>query len=246
MTTRPSIVTLVASILSTLGTSGHSYAQSVVPPVRCGFEEPDYRTGSIDGQRGWSVQQGRAEVGTDGAHSGQRSLKLFAADPFSQAKLTLAPAVPPAPVMFLDFYVIPAASDAAQQEEFLDVDGARIGLFTDPAKPGEGVMHAFYGDGILDSIERQLGLNYLFDERDGDGMRNLEKAIAAATIADEALGLVSAAPQRPAPPAIDLASGFLSAAATVTLAGIPEAGKIRYTLDGSDPRRAGCGFRRLF
>lgn len=316
----------------------HANAQAVAPPVQCGFEEPDYRLGSIDGQRGWSVQQGRAEVVADAAHSGQRALKLFPADPFSQAKLTLAPSVPPAPVMFLDFYVIPAASEAAQQEEFLDVDGARIGLFTDPARPGQGVVHVFHGDGagggqwlatavtlplaensarsrgwvrlslredfarqtwdlwvdgraaaadlgfqdadvghtqnyiimgdaaesvllddlsiaerhplgpdadgdgMVDSIERQLGLNHLFDDRDadadGDGVRNLDEAVAAAAPAGETPALVRAAPSRPAAPSVSPASGYLAAPATVTVSGTPERGRIRYTLDGSDPRRA--------
>ncbi len=309
-----------------------------VPPVQCGFEEPEFTPGNIHGQRGWSVQQGRAEIVGEQAHTGQRALKLFAADPFSQAKLTLAPAEPPAPVMFLDFYVIPAASDAARQEEFLDVDGARIGLFMDPAKPGEGVVHVFHGDGagggqwlptavtlplaegtrrtsgwvrlslredfarqtwdlwvdgrtaaadlgfqeadvghtqnyiimgdamesvllddlsiqerhplgpdadadgMVDSIERQLGLNHLFDDRDadadGDGVRNLEEALAAAVPAGEPSTLVNAAPERPAAPSISLASGFLEAAAAVELTGVPAGGKIRYTTDGSDPRRA--------
>ena len=122
-------------------------AQQIAPPVQCGFEEPDFMAGSIHGQRDWSVEQGRAEIIDGQAHGGSRALKLFPADPFSQAKLALAPGVPPSPVMFLDFYVIPATSDAARQEEFLDVDGARIGLFSDPAKPGEGVVHVFHGNG---------------------------------------------------------------------------------------------------
>jgi hypothetical protein len=62
---------------------------------------PDYVAGNVDGQHGWSVQQGRAEVVDGIAHDGTRALKLFPADPFSQAKLSLAPGVPPAPVMLL-------------------------------------------------------------------------------------------------------------------------------------------------
>ena len=314
-------------------------AQQAAPPVQCGFEEPDFTLGNIHGQRGWAVEQGKAEVVEDQAHSGKRALKLFPADPFSQAKLSLAPGVPPAPVMFLDFYVIPAASDAVKQEEFLDIDGARIGLFSDPVKPGEGIVHVFHGDGagggawmatavklalqeggnrasgwvrlslredfsrqswdllvdgkpaaadvgfqvadvghaqnyiimgdamesvmlddlsiqklnqqgpdadsdgILDSIERRLGLNLLFDDRDGDadgdGVRNLEEALAAMAGEGEGAGLVNASPERPSPPGISLLSGFLEAPSEVALSGLPAGGKILYTTDGSDPRRGG-------
>lgn len=128
-------------------TAGRTDAQQIAPPVQFGFEEPGFAVGNIHGQRGWSVEQGRAEIVADQAHGGTRALKLFPAEPFSQAKLSLAPGVPPAPVMFLDFYTIPAASDAARQEEFLDIDGARIGLFSDAAKPGVGVVNVFHGDG---------------------------------------------------------------------------------------------------
>ena len=115
--------------------------------MQCGFEEPEFKVGNIHGQRGWSVEQGKAEIVEGQAHRGQRALKLFPADPFSQAKLSLAPGVPPSPVMFLDFYVIPAASDAAKQEEFLDIDGARIGIFRASPADAEAVVHFFHGDG---------------------------------------------------------------------------------------------------
>lgn len=312
-------------------------AHQTAPPVQCGFEAPDYATGSIHGQRGWSVEQGRAEIVEGHAHGGARALKLFPADPFSQARLSLAPGVPPAPVIFLDFYVIPATSDEARQEEFLDVDGARIGLFSDPARPGEGVIHVFHGDGagggnwlatavtvplkeggtqtsgwvqlslredfsrqtwdlwvngraaatdvgfqdpdvghtqnyiimgdamesvllddlsiqegnpqgpdadgdgMVDSLERRLGFNHLFDDRDADGdndgVRTLEEALAALAAEGASPGLVNAAAERPASPAMSMASGFLDAPVSVSITGAPEGGRIRYTTDGSDPRR---------
>ena len=308
-------------------------AQETAPPVQCGFEEPDYRAGSIDGQRGWSVQQGRAEIVSDAAHTGQRALKLFPADPFSQAKLSLSPGVPPSAVMFVDFYVVPAAGDAARQEEFLDIDGARIGLFLSDGAAREAVVHFFHGDGagggewlatgvkvpltdqagarpwvrltvredfarqtwdlwvdgqpaagdagfhepnaghtqnyiimgdavqsvllddvriaavnpfgpdadldgLVDSLERQLGLNPLFDDRDddrdGDGVRNLEEGFLAA--AGGGAPRVNAAERPLLSPVISVPSGVVTAAFTVNITAAEEGVRILYTRDGSDPR----------
>lgn len=96
------------------------------------------------------------------------------------------------------------------------------------------------GDGIVDSVVRRLGFNPLFDDRDadddGDGVRNLEEALASLLAEGTPPGLMNAAPGRPAAPLVSLASGFLDASAEVTFTGAPEGGRIRYTTDGSDPR----------
>jgi hypothetical protein len=126
---------------------GEVAAQQPAPPVQCGFEEPDYHAGSIDGQHGWSLQQGRAEIVSGEAHGGQKALKLFPADPFSQAKLSLSPGVPPSAVMFVDFFVVPAPGALSEKEEFLDIDGARIGLFRETDDAPEAVVYFFHGNG---------------------------------------------------------------------------------------------------
>jgi hypothetical protein len=140
---------LIANAASADESPGRLPAQSatVTPPYTADFESPAYTIGSINGQHGWSVQQGTAVIAAGVGRKESQGLKLAAADPFSQAKLTLAPGEAPGPVMFLDFYVLPAASDAQKAEEFLDIDGARIGLFLDSAKPGEAVLNVFHGDG---------------------------------------------------------------------------------------------------
>lgn len=96
------------------------------------FEEPAYFLGDIDGQQGWEVAQGNAEVVSEWAYGGSRSLKLFAGAPFSQAKLSLQARGPLSPVMFIDFHTRPVASVPVEQGEMLDVDGARIGFFRNP------------------------------------------------------------------------------------------------------------------
>ena len=103
--------------------------------------------GNIHRQRGWSVEQGKAEVVEDLARSGKRALKLFPADPFSQAKLSLDAAEPPSTVMFLDFFVRPVAPASRANGEMLDIDGARIGFFRDANDATKGGLWAFHGDG---------------------------------------------------------------------------------------------------
>jgi hypothetical protein len=116
------------------------------PPYNADFESPTYTAGSVDGQNGWSVQQGTAEVDDGVSHSGDRSLKLTAADLFSQAKLTLDAGAIPAAVMFLDFWLRPVASAESTKEEMLDVDGARIGLFRSDSAANQAILWLFDGD----------------------------------------------------------------------------------------------------
>ena len=110
------------------------------------FEAPDYTLGSVHGQRGWSVEQGRAEVTAGAGRNASTGLVLEPLKPFSQATLLLnvVPAEGPA---FLDFYISPSATDVIRQEELLDIDGARIGFFRSLADPGQGRFWVFDGDG---------------------------------------------------------------------------------------------------
>ncbi len=115
--------------------AGATRAELPSPPIFEGFEAPDYAPGNVNGQHGWSVESGVAEVTADEAHSGKGSLKLFAASPFSQARLRLAAASPPHAVSFVDCWVHPVAVAKADDAEMLDIDGARIAVFRteDPA-----------------------------------------------------------------------------------------------------------------
>lgn len=96
---------------------------------RADFEAPAFAAGSVQGQRGWSVEQGRAEVVAGAGREKSAGLVLEPLEPFSQATLLLSAAPSTGSPSFLDVYVLPAATEEKRQEEMLDLDGARIGLF---------------------------------------------------------------------------------------------------------------------
>ena len=135
--------------------------------MQCGFEEPEFKVGNIHGQRGWSVEQGKAEIVEGQAHRGQRALKLFPADPFSQAKLSLAAPEPPSTVMFVDFYVRPVAAAQTETGDMLDIDGARIGFFRDPNDRKMGALWVFHGDGAGGGRWLETGLRLAIDGNSG-------------------------------------------------------------------------------
>lgn len=111
------------------------------------FEAPAYVPGTIQGQGGWTVQQGRAEVTEGEGRNGTAGLVLEPMEPFSQTTLTLNSAAQAASPVFLDFHVSPAATDDQKLEEMLDIDGARIGFFRSPEAPDRGYFKFFHGDG---------------------------------------------------------------------------------------------------
>lgn len=122
-------------------------AADVPPSYTADFEAPAYTLGSIHGQQGWSVEQGRAEVKAEAGRNASAGLVLEPLAPFSQATLLLdTPASAGSPA-FLDFYVSPAATDVLRQEEMLDIDGARIGFFRTADAPDLGRFWVFKGDG---------------------------------------------------------------------------------------------------
>ncbi len=305
-------------------------ASGVAPPYHADFEDPSFTLGSVNGQNGWTVEQGTATVTEKSGRNGSRGLELRAASPFTQARLTLAPGEAPSPVMFFDFYVLPVATSGSKVEEFLDVDGARIALagaggtsatltvfHGDGAGGGHwlptslevpvsktGVANAWVRltvrvdftrqswdvwldgkpaaadlglqengiarpqnyiimgdaselvglddlqiaaanplaldtdlDGIPDGIERRLGLNRLFDDRDadvdGDGVRNIEEAFAVG----DNKPLINAPVVLPVAPFFDQHSGLKSGSFELKISAAGS-GRVFYTVDGSDPRSA--------
>ena len=77
-----------------------------------GFEQDDgFVAGNVDGQLGWTVDRGRAEV-TDG--SGLDSgggLTIFPSDPFGQVSVRFDGAQLDRDVVFIDFFVRPVAGE---------------------------------------------------------------------------------------------------------------------------------------
>jgi hypothetical protein len=110
------------------------------------FEAPAYTLGSIHGQQGWVVDQGRAEVAAGAGRHGTAGLVLIPAAPFSQARLSLHPGAGIADVSFVDLFIRPIAGNSVAMEEMIDVDSARIGLFRTDT-PDQAALWIFHGDG---------------------------------------------------------------------------------------------------
>lgn len=136
-------------IVSAIGliTTGFAQAQTDLPPVAFDFEAPAFTPGSIDGQRGWVVDQGRAEVVAGKGFQGSAGLVLRPLQPFSQARVSLEGKRRPALVCFVDLQVLPIASEVLEKAELLDVNSARIGLFRSGGSDSASVW-VFDGDGV--------------------------------------------------------------------------------------------------
>lgn len=117
----------------------------LILPAEVGFESADegFTLGNLHGQQGWLVDQGVAEVADETAQSGFQSVRLNANDPFTQISVPLANTFAQ-PVIFVDAWFKPYASDPSFQEEFLDVGSSLIGFFE--VEPGMGQF--FVRDGI--------------------------------------------------------------------------------------------------
>lgn len=109
------------------------------------FEAPEYAIGTLDGQSGWKVDQGRAEIQLGEGRMGSSGLVLLPEEPFSQARLQLATDIGYSQILFLDVYVRPVASDASEKEEMIDINSARIGVFGESTADGAAIW-VFDGD----------------------------------------------------------------------------------------------------
>ena len=80
-------------------------------PYNSGFEiAGGFVPGNLDGQGGWSVDQGEADVEIGAGVGGTNGLVIRASEPFGQVSLHLAR--PESDVVFSDFHVKPVAVDA--------------------------------------------------------------------------------------------------------------------------------------
>ena len=145
---------ILVSLLVLYGEGQIASAQQPVPPQAATFEVSGagggYVTGTVHGQNGWAVDLGSAIVEPGTGFGGTRGLKVEAASPFSQARLTLGAPTPAQSVMFFDFQVkgiATVATQDAQREEFLDVDGALLGLFRTGSAATTAEIFVFDGDG---------------------------------------------------------------------------------------------------
>ena len=137
--------------LSVIGLIPTGFAQAQTnlpqPPVLFDFEAPAFIPGSIDGQLGWWVDQGTAEVLPGAGTKGSSGLAVAAEVPFSQARLTLLRPEKIGPVLFLDAAVRLPAGDPFVFDESFDIDSARLGLFRSSLDSSIAEWHVFHGDG---------------------------------------------------------------------------------------------------
>ena len=108
-----------------------AFGETEETSFRTDFEAPNYKIGTIDGQAGWNVDQGTAEIREGEGLFGSYGLMLLPEDPFSQVRLELDTPVGSSRILFLDVHVRPVSSAEDKKEEMIDINSARIGVFAD-------------------------------------------------------------------------------------------------------------------
>ncbi|HWA08543.1 MAG TPA: Ig-like domain-containing protein [Opitutaceae bacterium] len=113
-------------------------------PYRASFEGTEsYRAGELQGQQGWSVTQGGAEVTGAAAFDGARSLELKAGTTTAVVRQTFA--VPSAPATtFVDFFARATAGVSPMDGCNFDVGGAGLAFVREGSG---GRWQAWRGDG---------------------------------------------------------------------------------------------------
>jgi hypothetical protein len=163
---RPKSAWLALAILAA-GTTSPVNAQENTASYHAAFELPDYTVGSIHSQRGWSVEQGRAEVVAGAGRNASAGLVLEPLAPFSQATLLLDAPSAPTSAGFLDFHISPAATSEVKLEEMLDINGARIGFYRNPQDQSYGRFWVFNGDGMGGGVWQPTAVSLAVDAATG-------------------------------------------------------------------------------
>lgn len=120
----------------------------------------------MDGQLGWWVDQGSAEVVPGIGLESTTGLKILPDDPFTQARLTLYREPEPSDgdqILYFDAWVRMPAAPWLVFDETFDLDGARIGLFRSSAQYPDPEWHVFDGDGVGGGIWYSTGLQVATD-----------------------------------------------------------------------------------
>ena len=157
----------LAVVMLAAGTN-HSalHAQENVASYQADFEAPGFTPGSIHGQRGWSVDQGKAEIVGGAGVEASAGLVLHPAEPFSQARLSLKLDIGEAPLPFVDLKIRPVAGLVDRKDEMLDIDSARVGLFREP-DAAAATCWVFDGDGKGGGLWVETALRLPVDPRSG-------------------------------------------------------------------------------
>lgn len=136
------------------------------------FDPPCFSPGTVDGQFGWWVDRGAAEILPGVGIDGSAALSVEARTPFSQARLSLprpgslahrleAQDLPSS--LFLDAWLRLPAAPWEALDDSLDLDSARIGLFRTSFFDDLAEWHVFDGDGAGAGVWINTGLAAMLD-----------------------------------------------------------------------------------
>jgi hypothetical protein len=113
-------------------------------PFTAGFETGEgYTTGSVHGQRGWSVSQGAASITTADFHAGTKGLALESGASAASVTQGFVASSTPA-VTFFDLYVKPVATASAAGSSLVQTEAAKVGF---QIASGQGEVYTYDGVG---------------------------------------------------------------------------------------------------
>jgi len=144
--TRPGIYVVTVGATNAGGTDTATVTLTILAalPYSTDFESADgYTLGSLQGQLGWSVTGGSAQVTAADAFSGSQSALLTAGNPPALITQSFADS-PGEGVVFFDFFAKPVADADLNLATTFSVEGAR---FAFAQSGGQGILQAYNGDG---------------------------------------------------------------------------------------------------
>lgn len=127
-------------------TDSATFTVTVAPvlPYLTDFETGDgFALGSLDGQVGWAVLQGSANVSST-AYSGSQGIQLVGASPAAVVQQTFS-STPGETIIFCDFYAMPTAESSIAASTVFTAEGAQFGFQGNGS--GQGTLQVFQGNG---------------------------------------------------------------------------------------------------
>ena len=113
-------------------------------PYAVGFESADnFSTGSLDGQRGWILAQGSADVTTSTYQAGARGVALNSGGTAAKVSQAFLQSGSPS-VTFIDLYFAPVAAGSASASTVIETESTKIGF---QISSGQGEIYSFDGVG---------------------------------------------------------------------------------------------------
>lgn len=156
----PGVASLMARATDNTGLAVNSapVAIRLLPslPFTADFETTEgYSSGTLNGQRGWTVASGTASVISGGAALGTQSVTLSAQATVTELDLEFGSAPPNPTLVYADLFAKPVAGADYTTATLLDVDAARVAFIKSGAATGQ--FAALAGDGLGAGAWRNLG-----------------------------------------------------------------------------------------